>query len=436
MVTEHLKTDSAVVPLLWRLSTLLLGAGMLVLGLGLLFSVLGLRAGMEQFSSITLGLVTSAYFVGFVAGTFACPVVIRKVGHIRAFAAMASLASTMPILHVFWVDPWFWGFLRLVTGMCMVGLFIAIESWLNTLAPNALRGRLFAVYMAINFVAMALGQWLVLVGGGLGFVPFALVSVMFSFALLPITMTEVDEPEPVEAPRFRARSLYDASPMGMAAALASGLLTGAFYGMSAVFGKSVGFSDAGVASFMATAILGGAALQWPVGHFSDTHDRRVVLLWVCVLGALVSVLGYLLAEKAVDALVPLALLFGGLVFSIYGLCVAHVNDVIDSSRLVEFTGGLLLIHGVGAAVGPILAGAVMDVAGPSSLMLFYATVLSALALYSFQRLKVAAPVPAEQKADFVAMGAGSQAVLQMDPRGTTEEGGMGPEHAERPSGGV
>lgn len=158
MVTEHLKTDSAVVPLLWRLSTLLLGAGMLVLGLGLLFSVLGLRAGMEQFSSVTLGLVTSAYFVGFVAGTFACPVVIRKVGHIRAFAAMASLASTMPILHVFWVDPWFWGFLRLVTGMCMVGLFIAIESWLNTLAPNALRGRLFAVYMAINFVAMALGQ--------------------------------------------------------------------------------------------------------------------------------------------------------------------------------------------------------------------------------------------------------------------------------------
>ena len=239
-------------------------------------------------------------------------------------------------------------------------------------------------------------------------------------------MTEVDEPEPVEAPRFSLRSLYEASPMGMAAALASGLLTGAFYGMSAAFGKSVGFSDAGVATFMATAILGGAALQWPVGHFSDTHDRRVVLLWVCVLGALVSAVGYLLAENAVDALLPLALLFGGLIFSIYGLCVAHVNDVIDSSRLVEFTGGLLLIHGVGAAVGPILAGAVMDVAGPSSLMLFYAAVLAALALYSFQRLKAAAPVPTEQKADFVAMGAGSQAVLQMDPRGPTEDDGAGP----------
>ena len=161
----------------------------------------------------------------------------------------------------------------------------------------------------------------------------------------------------------------------------------------------------------------------------------MVLLWVCVLGALVSAVGYLLAENAVDALLPLALLFGGLIFSIYGLCVAHVNDVIDSSRLVEFTGGLLLIHGVGAAVGPILAGAVMDVAGPSSLMLFYAAVLAALALYSFQRLKAAPPVPTEQKADFVAVGAGSQAVLQMDPRGPADDGGAGPEPEARPPSG-
>ena len=195
----NLNTDTAVGPLLWRLSALLLGVGLLVVGVGLLFSVLGLRAGLADFSSIALGLVTSAYFVGFVVGTFACPVVIRKVGHIRAFAAMASLASTMPILHAFWIEPWFWGVLRLITGICMVGLYIVVESWLNALAPNALRGRLFAVYMAINFVALALGQWLILVGDRLGFVPFAMVSVMFSFALLPITMTRVAEPAPVEA---------------------------------------------------------------------------------------------------------------------------------------------------------------------------------------------------------------------------------------------
>jgi MFS family permease len=192
-------------PLVWRLSTLLSGVGLLVVGVGLLFSVLGLRAGVAEFSSITLGLVTSAYFVGFVVGTYVCPAVIRRVGHIRAFAAMASLASTMPILHALWVDPWFWGVLRLVTGMCLVGLYIVVESWLNALAPSEHRGKLFAVYMSVNFVALAVGQWLILVGDRLGFVPFALVSVMFSFALLPITMTPVDEPEPVQAPRLSLR---------------------------------------------------------------------------------------------------------------------------------------------------------------------------------------------------------------------------------------
>ena len=419
---NRIQTAPPVGPLLWRLSTLFLGVGLLLVGVGLLFSVLGLRAGVAQFSSITLGLVTSAYYAGFVGGTFACPILIRKVGHIRAFAAMASLASTMPILHALWIDPWFWGVLRFITGVCMVGLYIVIESWLNALAPNALRGRLFAVYMAVNFVALALGQWLILVGDRLGFVPFAMVSVMFSFALLPITMTKVDEPAPVQAPKFSLRSLYDASPLGMAAAVASGLITGAFYGMGTVFGKAAGFSDAGVASFMAAAILGGAIFQWPVGIFSDRHDRRVVLLWVCVLGAGVTLLGFVLAHYAVDALLPLALVFGGLIFSMYGLGVAHVNDVIDSSRLVEFTGGLLLLHGVGAAIGPVLAGTVMDVAGPSSLMLFYAAVMGAMALYTVKRLRYFPPVPAEQKADFVAMGGGSQAVLQMDPRTLPEEG--------------
>ncbi|MDP2416838.1 MAG: MFS transporter, partial [Hydrogenophaga sp.] len=154
-----MSASSGMGPLLLRLSTLLSGVGLLVVGVGLLFSVLGLRAGAAQFSSVTLGLVTSAYFVGFVVGTYLCPVVIRRVGHIRAFAAMASLASTMPILHALWVDPWFWGVLRLVTGICLVGLYIVVESWLNALAPSQHRGKLFAVYMSVNFVALALGQW-------------------------------------------------------------------------------------------------------------------------------------------------------------------------------------------------------------------------------------------------------------------------------------
>jgi MFS family permease len=406
--------------LLLPLASLLSGVGLLVVGVGLLFSVIGLRAGLADFSGVVLGLVMSAYFAGFVLGTYVCPVIIRRVGHIRAFAAMASVASTMPILHALWVDPWFWGLLRLVTGVCLVGLYIVVESWLNTVAPSHQRGKVFAVYMSVNFVALALGQWLILVGDRLGFVPFAMVSVMFSFALLPITLTPVDEPRPVEAPRLGLRHLYDTSPLGVAGAVGSGLVNGAFFGLGAAYAQGVGFSDAGVAAFMAVTILGGAVFQWPVGHYSDRHDRRYVLLWVCLASAGMALAGYFLSRFSEGSVIALGLLFGGLVFTIYGLSVAHVNDLVDPSRLLEVTGGLLLLHGVGAAIGPTLAGAVMDLMRAESLMLYFAAVLVVLALYTLKRIRSAPPVPEAAKGDFVVMGSGSQAVLQMDPRAPEE----------------
>lgn len=406
--------------LLWPLSSLLSGVGLLIVGVGLLFSVVGLRAGLANFSGLTLGLVMSAYFAGFVLGTYVGPMIIRRVGHIRTFAAMASVASTMPILHALWIDPWFWGLLRLVTGVCLVGLYIVVESWLNALAPNEHRGKVFAAYMSVNFVALALGQWLILVGDRLGFVPFAMVSVLFSFALLPITLTPVNQPAPVEAPSFSLRTLYLASPLGVAVAFASGLLNGTFYSMGALYAVGVGLSDAGVAAFMAATILGGAIFQWPVGHYSDSHDRRSVLLWVCLGAAALAAVAFVLPALNVGWLVGVGLLYGGLVFTVYGLGVAHVNDVIDSSRLLEFTSGLLLVHGVGAAVGPVLAGGVMDQFGASSLMVFFAGVLVLLALYTIKRMGAAPPVPEAAKADYVVMGSGSQAVLQMDPRDTSE----------------
>jgi MFS family permease len=406
--------------LLIPLASLLSGVGLLVVGVGLLFSVVGLRGGLADFSTTVLGLVMSAYFAGFVAGTYLCPVVIRRVGHIRAFAAMASVASTMPILHALWIDPWFWGALRFVTGVCLVGLYIVVESWLNTVAPSHQRGKVFAAYMSVNFVALALGQWLILVGDRLGFVPFVMVSIMFSFALLPITLTPVEEPEPVEAPRLGLRNLYETSPLGVAGAVGSGLLNGAFFSLGAVFAQGAGFSDTGVAAFMAVTILGGAIFQWPVGHYSDSHDRRHVLLWVCIGCGALAAAGYFIASWSELAVIVMGLFFGGLLFTIYGLSVAHVNDVIDSSRLLEVTGGLLLLHGAGAAVGPALAGGLMDWMGPSSLMVYFAVVLAVLALITLRRIGAAAPVPTEEKADFVLMGSGSQAVLQMDPRAEVE----------------
>lgn len=409
------KPHSAGQGLVAPLSSLLSGTGLLVIGVGLLFSVLGLRASLADFSSVVTGLVMSAYFTGYILGTYICPAVIRRVGHIRAFAAMASIASTMPILHAIWIDPWFWGLLRLTTGVCLVGLYIVIESWLNTVAPSHQRGKVFAAYMAVTFVALALGQWLILVGDKAGFVPFAMVSIMFSFALLPMTLARVVEPTPISSPQLGLRSLYRISPLGFAGAVVSGLLNGAFYGMGAVYAQAVGLTDAGVATFMAATILGGAAFQWPVGHFSDRHDRRYVMLWICVGGAALAALAFFLSNDWESFLIPVAILFGGLVFTLYGLSVAHVNDLIDSSRLLEVTGSLLLLHGVGAALGPTAAGFMMDALGARSLMFYFTMILGFLGIFTVIRIRAAPPIPESEKSGFVVMTGSSPTVLQVDP---------------------
>jgi MFS family permease len=402
--------------LIYPLLSLLFGVGLLLVGIGLLFPVLGLRAALVEFPVWVTGLVMSAYFTGFMLGTYLCPALIRRVGYIRAFAAMASVASTAPLLHGLLVDPWAWAALRLVTGGCIVGLYMVIESWLNSIAPNAQRGRIFAAYMATTHIAMALGQVLILVGDQVGFVPFALASVLVSFALVPVTLTRVPEPKPVSAPHLGLRHLYETSPLGVVGATVSGLVNGALFGMGAVFAQRVGLSDPGIAAFMGATIIGGALLQWPIGHYSDNRDRRTVLFQVCVIAAALAGTGALVSDRSELALIGLGFVYGGFVFTIYGLSVAHVNDRIDPARLLDATGGLLLLYGFGAAVGPTAAGIMMDLVGPGSLMTYFAALLLALAAFALHRMRVAPPLPAEAQSSYVSVTGGSPAVLQLDPR--------------------
>jgi MFS family permease len=201
-------------------------------------------------------------------------------------------------------------------------------------------------------------------------------------------------------------------------AIASGLLSGAFYSLGHVFGEGVGFSERGIATFMAATILGGAAFQWPVGHLSDKRDRRWVLFWVCTACAAIASTGYFLARDYESTLIVVGILYGGLAFTVYGLSVAHMNDLIDPSRVLEVTGGLLLLHGLGATVGPTLGGALMDWLGPESLMLYFAGVLSclALAVWRFSSINPLNLGARPQRSDYVVMGSGSQALIKLDPR--------------------
>ena len=214
-------------------------------------------------------------------------------------------------------------------------------------------------------------------------------------------------------------TLFVISPIGFIAALGSGLINGTFYSLGNVFGDGVGFSDNRTAAFMAITILSGAAFQWPVGHLSDRYDRRWILFWICVTSAVLAAVGFYLAREYENFLILLGVLYGALSFAIYGLSVAHTNDLIEPSKVLETTGGLLLLYGIGATIGPTLAGGLMDYIGPEGLMMFFALVLGALAMtvwYYTKRQGRELPVP-PHRADYVMMDASSQAVLQMDPRG-------------------
>lgn len=395
---------------------LLLASGILLVGIGLFFTALGLRASAEQFSTIATGLVMSSYFAGFIIGTVLCPALIRRAGHIRAFAAFASIASTTAIVHAIAIDPWVWSLLRMITGFCLVGLYMVMESWLNVLAPNAARGRVFSAYVAVTLVAMGAGQFLVLAGNVIGFVPLGLVSILLSLALVPVTFTRTPEPPPVKAARISLQRLYAISPLGALAALASGLLNSAFFGMGAVFGQRIGLTEIGVAAFMGITIFGGALLQWPVGHASDNHDRRRVLTIVCVLAAGMAVLANALKSVSVTALIVCAFFYGGLVFTIYGLSVALINDRIPREEVLEAASTLLLVHGIGAVLGPLAAGLMMELYGPGGLLVYFALVLSAMALFALWRLRIGSPLPVEQQAAYVSIAASSPVVLEMDPR--------------------
>lgn len=400
------------------ISSLLLGIGISLMGIGLLVTVLGVRAVAEGFPDIVTGLVMSAYFAGFVFGTYACPPLVRRVGPIRAYTALAALASVGIFAHSMVVHPVAWALLRFMTGACIVGLYMVLESWLNSETPNEQRGQVLAWYMIISLAALGLGQVLLLADPAAGPTAFGLAAAFLALGLVPVAITRLPEPVPVSAPYGSLRSLLGQSPLSVAGALAAGLATSAFWGMGAVFAQRIGLTADGVAAFMGVTIFGGLLLQLPVGRLSDHVDRRLVLLAVAVLASIAAVI----TTVASGAMFYLgAFLLGGFAFSLYGLSVAYLNDRVPHEQLLDSSRGMLLVYGVGAATGPALAGALMDRWGPAWLTGFIAAVLAAFSVFAAHRVRVSEPVPEEEREPFVPMTRTSQAALEMDPRTVSAE---------------
>ena len=381
------------------IASLLLGTAFLLAGNGVHFTLLPLRGSAEGFGDITLGIIGSAYYVGFVTGCIAGPYVILRAGHIRAFTAMVAVATAVSLIYALAPTPAAWIVLRSLTGFCLASLYLIIESWLNDGAENSTRGLVMSVYVMINFAALMLGQLLVplypVTAGG----SFMLSAILCSLAIVPVALTRSAQPAPITIVKFRPMVLYKAAPVALVAAFMIGIANGAFWALGPLAAAGGGLGVQQVASFMSLAVLAGALAQWPVGRISDRLDRRLVLLTLLIASTIAGVVIWLLAASG-PLLLAFGFVFGALVLPGYALAAAHGYDKTSSSEMVPTAATILLANGLGAVIGPLMGSAVMASGNPLGLFLFTSITQALLAVYVFYRTRVQRPLLLQEKTEF------------------------------------
>ena len=371
---------------LQSVASLMLSFGLLLMANAMFGTLLGLRSKLEGFSTETVGFIMAGYFVGMLLGAVYAVRAVGAVGHIRAFAAFASIMSVAVLSHLLRVDPVSWFFLRLIAGFCMAGMVMVVESWLNERATKTTRGQIFSLYMMVNYMGSAIGQFALTFGDPAEFELFVIASIIFSIALVPVLMTRSSAPKPAVPERMKFRALFAISPLGVVATVCSGLANSSMNSLGPVFARDSGLSIAEISAFMASVLLGGMVLQYPVGRLSDRLDRRSILL-ITTLAASLACLGIVMATSMpVYWLFIAGGVYGSFCYTIYPLAAAQVNDLADQDRLVQVSAGLLIAYGLGAIMGPIIAGQLMGAYGPNALFLMTASIPAGLALFTAWRM--------------------------------------------------
>jgi MFS family permease len=390
--------------------TLFFGLLLISAGNGLQVVLLGTRAPEAGFSNIATGIVMSGYFAGIFAGSIIVPHILARVGHVRVFGAMSAIASAAVLLHVVFLDPFVWTGMRFASGFSFAGMYIVCESWLNDKATNETRGQLLSLYMITNMAGMAAGQLMISLGedGSAGL--FLLASVMVSIAVVPILITASAAPS-FEAPeRISFRRLVQVSPLAVVGMVFVGIVISMVFGMGAVYGRNIGLDNTQVGYFMTSITLGTLALQYPVGRLSDKFDRRVVIFGVTVIASIAIGIASLFDADQFGFLLIMMLIFGGLVFSLYSLFIAHANDYLAPSQMVAMSSGLLMVNGAGAVIGSPLAASVIEIFGTRGFMPTIAGFMFLLAGFVLYRMRMRSAVPAEAQGAFVAIPDASSGV--------------------------
>jgi MFS family permease len=380
---------------------LLLGMGVLMLGAGLQGTLLGLRATLEGIPAPVTGAIMSCYYVGYLLGTFGAPRLVRKVGHIRVFAALAAVASATILVQGSFVNAPLWAVMRLVSGVCFAGIYVVAESWLNAGASRSNRGTLLAIYMLVLYVGLGSAQFLLNLADPSTATPFMLVSVLISLAMIPIVVSSHHSPETKVPMKVRYRDLYKNSPLGVVAVTASGMITSTIFAMGPVYARLSGLDTAGVAEFMAVSILAGTLTQYPMGRLSDRMDRRSVIAIVCTIATFSAGSIVVFPRMPHMLFLTMAGVFSAFVLTLYSLAVSHVNDKLEPGQMVAASSALLSLNGTAAAIAPIMAGSLMAAFGPQAYFETLAILTGALTIYDLWRKLRRSAVPASQKGPFI-----------------------------------
>ncbi|WP_404405878.1 MFS transporter [Pelagibacterium halotolerans] len=407
-----------------KISALLFSSALLMFAGGMHGLILPVRGEEEGFSLLALGLIGTGWSIGFIAGSIAVPKLVKAVGHIRAYAVMAAVASMTILLNLLVINDWAWIFLRIFSGFCFAGAAMVVESWLNEVSDNESRGTTFSIYISVTLFASTAGQMAISVTGVAGFIPFVLAALAYTAAVLPTAVTRTPQPLPLQSATLDIRYLIRTSPIAVLAAFAVGMTNGSFGTLAPVYGIESGFSTATIAYIMSLAIVAGALSQIPLGRLSDRIDRRKVIMGTSIVGAAAGIAMITINPGENLMLYALFAVYGLAAYSIYGIAVAHANDFALDGDFSKVASGMLLIFGTGSMLGPIASSVVMSILGPVALfavgIIFHGTLAGA----AYWRMQARDAAPAEERAPYQVVPADhivTSETAALDPRSDPED---------------
>lgn len=363
---------------------LFVGMFMLMVGNGLQGTLLGLRGEAEGFSTFELSIVMSAYFLGFLFSSRYTPELIRRVGHVRVFAALGSMISAVLVAYPVLIEPWAWTLGRVIIGFCFCGVYITAESWLNDASSNENRGKSLSLYMITQMAGIVFAQWIVSKGDVSGYVLFIIPSILVSLAFAPVLLSVRPMPAFASTKPMKLRNLINASPLACFGMFMLGGVFSAQFGMSAVYGSRVGLTVSEISLFISAIYIAALILQYPIGWLSDRMDRRALIVWISLIGAAGSMIAFLVPGYYVLIVVSGAIV-GGMSNPLYALLIAYANDYLEKEDMAAASGGLLFINGVGAIAGPLTVGFIMDSIGDNGFWLFTAVLMASVGFYGIYR---------------------------------------------------